>query len=123
MEREFISLDIFSKLWEDPGLDDNDLKNLEEYLCLNPEAGSIIQHSGGVRKLRWKLRDKGKSGGIRVLYIDFIIYEKIYLLTVYPKSKKEDMTEKEKKIIKQLVNELKEELSRRKHKWLNHIKN
>ena len=61
MEREFISLDIFNKLWEDLGLDDNNLKDLQEYLCLNPEAGNIIQHTGGVRKLRWSLRNKGKS--------------------------------------------------------------
>jgi hypothetical protein len=113
MEREFISLDIFNRLWEDLGLTDNDLKDLQEFLCINPEAGSVIQHTGGVRKLRWSLRDKGKSGGARILYVDFIMHEKIYLLTVYPKSKKENISEKEKKTIKELVTKLKEELRRK----------
>ena len=115
MEREFINLDIFNKLWEDLGLTDDDLRNLQEYLCINPESGKVIKNTGGVRKLRWTLRKKGKSGGIRILYIDFLIYEKLYLLMVYPKSKKEDITEKEKKIIKNLVINLKNELKGNKN--------
>ena len=60
------------------------------------------------------MKGKGKRGGIRVLYIDFLFYEKIYLLVAYPKSKKENITEKEKKAIKKLVNELKDELRRKR---------
>ncbi len=67
MKVEFISFDIFNKLWESLGLTDNDLKDLQEYLIINSESGTIIQGTGGVRKLRWALNNKGKSGGIRVL--------------------------------------------------------
>ena len=114
MNREFISLDIFSRLWEGLGLNDDDLMELQEHLNIYPETGEIIKKTGGVRKMRWAVKNKGKRGGIRVLYIDFISYEKIYLLMVYPKSKKENITDNEKKVIRKLVEELKNELRRKK---------
>lgn len=113
MNREFICLDIFNRLWEDLGLTDDDLKELQEHLNLYPEDGKIIQNTGGVRKIRWAFKGKGKSGGFRVLYIDFIVYEKIYLLMAYQKNKNENITAKEKVVIKKLVNELKNELRRK----------
>jgi len=115
MNREFISLEIFDKLWVDLGLNDDDLKELQEHLSIYPETGEIIKKTGGVRKMRWALKSKGKRGGIRILYIDFIWYEKIYLLMVYPKSKKENITDNEKKVIRKLVEELKNELRRKKN--------
>jgi hypothetical protein len=114
MKVEFVSFDVFNKIWDDLGLTDDDLKDLQEYLIINPETGSVIQGTGGVRKIRWALRNTGKSGGIRVLYIDFIVYEKIYLLMAYPKNQKDNISDKEKKIIKQLVTDLKNELRRKK---------
>ena len=114
MKVEFVSFDVFNKIWDDLGLTDDDLKDLQEYLIINPETGSVIQGTGGVRKIRWALRNTGKSGGIRVLYIDFIVYEKIYLLMTYPKNQKDNISDKGKKIIKQLVTDLKNELRRKK---------
>jgi hypothetical protein len=113
MKIEFVSFDIFNKFWNDLGLTDDNLRELEEYLITNPGTGSVIQGTGGVRKLRWAIKNKGKSGGIRILYIDFIYYEKIYLLTAYQKSQKDNIDENEKKIIKQLVSDLKNELRRK----------
>lgn len=115
MKVEFVSFNLFNKIWEDLELTDDDLKDLQEYLIMNPESGSMVQGTGGVRKLRWALKNRGKSGGIRILYIDFIVYEKIYLLMAYPKNVKENISEKEKKIIKQLVTDLKNELRRKNH--------
>ncbi len=114
MKIEFVSFDVFNKTWDDLGLSDDDLKDLQEYLIINPETGSVIQGTGGVRKIRWALKNRGKSGGIRVLYIDFIVYEKIYLLMAYSKNQKDNISDKEKKIIKQLVTDLKNELRRKK---------
>lgn len=113
MKTEFVTFELFNKLWDNLGLTDDDLRDLEVFLSLYPEAGSIIQGTGGVRKIRWSYRNKGKSGGIRVLYIDFVIHEKIYLLMVYPKNQKENITPQEKVIIKKLVNNLKEELRKK----------
>lgn len=115
MKVEFVSFDVFNRIWDDLGLTDDDLKDLQEYLIINPTTGSVIQGTGGVRKIRWALKNKGKSGGIRVLYIDFIVYEKIYLLMAYPKNQKDNITDKEKKIIKQLVTDLKNELRRKNY--------
>jgi len=114
MNREFISLEIFSKLWDELGLNDDDLNKLQEHLNIYPETGKIITKTGGVRKMRWGVKGKGKRGGIRILYIDFLSYEKIFLLMVYPKSKKENITADEKKAIRKLVQELKNELRRKK---------
>ena len=89
---------------------DEDLRELELYLCKNTDAGNIVKNTGGVRKLRWAIKGKGKSGGIRVIYVDFMVYEKLYLIYVYPKSKKEDISAAEKKEIRKLVNTLENEL-------------
>ena len=41
---------------------------LVDYLAYNPAAGEVIQRTGGVRKLRWGLKGRGKRGGARVIY-------------------------------------------------------
>ncbi len=48
-----------------------------------------MRETGGVRKMRFAFEDRGKSGSVRVIYIDFEVYEKIFLLTAYPKSEKD----------------------------------
>ncbi len=110
MTREFIILPEFDKQWKRLGLNDDDLIHLEEFLCLNPDYGKVIQGTGGLRKLRWAIPGKGKSGGIRILYIDFIIHEKLYLITVFKKNEIVNLNNKEKKeikgLIKILINEL-----------------
>jgi hypothetical protein len=114
MKGEFIELPEFLKRWYEIGLTDDDLIQLELYLCKNPEAGDLIQGTGGLRKLRWSLRGKGKRGGIRTLYIDFAYYEKIYMVTVYTKTKKDSITDNEKKEIRKLIDILEHELKRKK---------
>jgi hypothetical protein len=63
-----------------------------------------------VRKLRWTIPGKGKRGGSRIIYIDFMNHYKTYLLATYKKGEKEILTIDEKKQIKQLVNILKKAL-------------
>ena len=113
MTREFIELPEFLKGWQEAGLNDDDLNKLEIYLCNYPDKGVLIQGTGGLRKLRWKIRDKGKRGGIRILYVDFICFEKIYLIAAYKKSEKEDIKSSEKKEIKKLIESLRHELERK----------
>ena len=83
MTREFIILPEFEKRWKRFELFDDDLRKLQEYLCINPEAGNLIQKTGGLRKLRWALSGKGKSSGIRVLYVDLASFEKLGNLSKY----------------------------------------
>lgn len=89
-------------------------EDLFDYLEAYPEKGDIITGTGGVRKLRWTTgkNNKGKSGGVRVLYH----YSKeilIILIMLYNKNDTENITESEKnelkKLIPQLVRQYKEE--------------
>ena len=109
MVREFITLSVFDKQWASLGLDDNDLASLQESLLESPRAAPVIQGTGGVRKVRFAFRNKGKSGSVRVLYVDLENCTVIYLLFAYAKGTKENITEAEKKAVKELVEGLKDD--------------
>jgi len=110
MTRQFIETFIFAKRWKELGLDDDALMQLQDFILKNPNAGDIIQGTGGVIKLRWKLPDTGKRGGIRILHLDFIYQQKVILLNCYDKSVKDTLTDKEKAAFKELVRKLGKEL-------------
>ena len=73
----------------------------------NPTAGDIIRGTGGARKTRFALLDAGKSGGIRVIYLDVAHKKQTYLLLCYPKSQQDDLSQEQKKQVKALVEALK----------------
>ena len=56
------------------------------WLAFNPEAGAVVTGSGGCRKMRWKLKGRGKSGGVRVIYFNRLAAGTIGLLLIYAKS-------------------------------------
>jgi len=101
--REFVKTHIFDKRWLEMGLTDSDLQQLENFLLKNPNAGDVIQGTGGAVKLRWALPGTSKSDGLRVIYIDLIKAEHVHFLTCYPKSKKDTLTDIEKAAIKEVV--------------------
>jgi mRNA-degrading endonuclease RelE of RelBE toxin-antitoxin system len=80
------------------------LKELADYLQANPEAGDLIQGTGGIRKLRWisPQNNKGKSGGLRIIYHyhDNIV---IILITVYSKSDADNISEADKNNMKKYL--------------------
>ena len=78
-------------LWEKFGLTEDDIVTLEEFLCVNPQTGVVTEGTGRLRKLRWALPNQGESGSIRVVYVDFVRYEKIYLISAYPKNEKGEL--------------------------------
>ena len=85
------------------GMTDTDLRRLQEELLVNPDVGKVMQGTGGVRKLRFAFERHGKSGGVRVIYVDFVVKEKPYLLTAYPKREKDTLTKAERNERKRLV--------------------
>jgi hypothetical protein len=99
----------FDKCWNKLGLTDDDLWELQDYLCLHPESGDINPDTGGLRKLRWGLQTKGKRGGARVIYVDFAYYEKLYLISAYSKSDKDNLTKTEKTEIRKRLKVLEAE--------------
>lgn len=114
MAKEFIYSIIFDRKWFNLNFTDTDLQLFENYLLENPNSGNLIQGTGGLRKIRWALPNRGKSGSVRILYIDFISYEKIYIVDIFTKDQKENLSMSEKNIIKKVVKAIGEEL---KHEW------
>lgn len=112
MNRIFIETPSFTKKWISLGLDDDDLAELQDMLMNNPEAGDIMQGTGGVRKIRIAFSNRGKSGSARVCYVDFAYYEDIYLLWVFAKNEQSNLSDIEKHKIKKLVQQLKQECAR-----------
>lgn len=109
MIREFVYTKPFVACWKAMGLSDEDTKMLEIILLNNTEQGDVIPDTGGARKLRIQLEGRGKRGGARVIYIDVLAKEKLYLLFAYPKNVQEDLTPEQKKQLKQLVDAIKKE--------------
>lgn len=114
MTREFIILPEFDRQWASMGLTDADLKALQEELTVNPSGGSVIQGTAGLRKIRISIGNKGKSKSARVCYVDFVIYEKIYLITAYPKKEKDNLSQNEKNNIKKLIHLLEHTLKEKR---------
>lgn len=86
-------------------LDDEAYRQLQTYLMNEPDAGALIRGSGGVRKVRWGARGKGKSGGVRVIYYWVTAEDQILMLTIYGKGEKEDLSAADLKRIVKLVEE------------------
>lgn len=110
MTRTFVELPLFRSKWKALGLNDDDLKRLQEEILLDPKLGAVIQGTGGIRKMRFAFEHRGKSGSVRVIYIDFEVYEKIYLLTAYPKNEKDNLTKEERNELRELVRVLEHQL-------------
>ena len=101
MDRTFIQTSEFSRKW-----DDEDLRLLELEILKNPNKFPIMQGTGGLRKARIALDNKGKSGGARVCFVDFVLAETIYLITVYGKKEKDNLSKEERNEIRKLIDAL-----------------
>lgn len=102
----FIESKNFERLRADY-LTDEEYRELQNFLIQQPHAGDVIQGTGGLRKLRWKLSNKGKRGGIRIIYLFLNNKDHIHFLTLYSKNEATDLTSDQKKILKQIVEEIK----------------
>ena len=70
-------------------------QSIINYLASHPSAGEIMQGTGGIRKLRWSAQGKGKSGGVRVIYYYHNETIPLFLLSVFGKSEKANLTKAE----------------------------
>jgi mRNA-degrading endonuclease RelE of RelBE toxin-antitoxin system len=86
----FIETVLFTKLVKEY-LSDEEYGQLQRALILDPEAGAVIKGSGGVRKIRWAGKGRGKRGGFRVIYFIRRSNEVIWMLTMYPKNVKDSI--------------------------------
>ncbi|HHB94464.1 MAG TPA: hypothetical protein ENK88_04895 [Campylobacterales bacterium] len=81
-------------------LTDDEYRVFQNYLLKNPKSGDVIKGSGGLRKIRWKIKGHGKSGGIRNIYYYHEEDSLILMIFVYKKSKTEDLTPKQIEILR-----------------------
>ena len=112
MLRTFIEVPLFTKRWKEIGLNDDDLLVLQIMLLKDPASGPVMEGTGGIRKVRFPIENRGKSSSVRVCYTDFEEYEVTYLITAFTKNEQENLSASEKAVLKKLVKALKEEASR-----------
>jgi hypothetical protein len=98
----FIEALLFTRYLPDY-LEDDEYRELQNFLMRQPDAGDLIQGTGGLRKLRWSLDNKGKRGGIRVIYYWHVGDDQIYFFTLFGKNETSDLSAKEKKALKQML--------------------
>ena len=103
---------MFTKRWKEIGLNDDDLLVLQIMLLKDPASGPVMEGTGGIRKVRFPIDNRGKSGSVRVCYTDFEEYEVTYLITAFTKNEQENLSASEKAVLKKLVKALKEEAGR-----------
>lgn len=88
-------------------LSQSERSDVIDYVAATPKAGDLIQGTGGVRKLRWARGGRGKSGGVRVIYYFHSEALPLYLLTVFGKGEKADLSQAERNELAKLVQILK----------------
>lgn len=79
----------------------------ENEIVAAPEKWSVVSGTGGIRKARAARGNAGKSGGVRIMYYFWLNEEAVYLLDIYAKNEKENLSEAEKKLLKGIIKELK----------------
>ncbi|WP_310607198.1 type II toxin-antitoxin system RelE/ParE family toxin [Buttiauxella brennerae] len=97
----FIETPIFTED-VDTLLTEEEYRLFQVFLTLSPESGDLIPQTGGLRKVRWLAKNKGKRGGVRVIYFHKNVDSTIRLLLIYPKGIKDDLSEIEKRFLRQM---------------------
>ena len=112
MDAVFIELPPFTRFLPDY-LDDEGYRGLQKAMMQNPEAGKVIEGTGGLRKMRYAdtRRGKGRRGGLRVIYFWWDGGHQFWLFSLYDKDEVDDLSAREKKLLREM---LKDELEARR---------
>jgi hypothetical protein len=104
MKATFVELSPFRKYRGDY-LDDDQYRELQYELMANPEAGDVIKGAGGLRKMRFgdKRRGKGKRGGLRVIYYYWVGGLQFWMFTVYNKDEMDDLSNDDRRALSELL--------------------
>ena len=97
-----IETPIFTKRLMDV-MTDEEYRLLQMHLLNKPDAGIVIQGSGGLRKLRWSAKGHGKSGGVRIIYYWFVAQDTILLLFPYAKNERTDLTSEQLQQLRKII--------------------
>lgn len=102
---QFIETGVFTRLIKQL-MSDDEYRSLQEAMIVQPDIGSLIKGTGGLRKFRWGVKGAGKRGGSRVIYYWQVSEDTFYMLYTYTKNQQSDLTETQKKVLAQLVREI-----------------
>jgi len=101
---EIVESSSFTKYVRDYFTDD-EYREFQNFILASPEFGDLIQGTGGFRKVRWSdpTRQKGKRGGVRIIYYFFDSDHQIWLISIYDKNEMADLKPAEKKQLKEAI--------------------
>ena len=101
MKLIFVETPVFSRLRSEY-LSEESFQALQIALLEHPEVGDVMPGTGGLRKLRWedKQRGKGKRGGLRIVYFHLAGHRQIWFFTLYSKGEVDDLSASEKVALK-----------------------
>jgi hypothetical protein len=86
-------------------MEDREYGELQAELVARPDSGKVIPGGGGIRKLRWAGKGRGKRGGARIIYYWFAGPRKLLMLFAYPKTMQADLTRKQLQTLRHIVKE------------------
>ncbi len=85
-------------------ISEEEKQEIINYLAVHTETGIVMKGTGGIRKLRWAIGNKGKSGGVRIVYYYHNKHMPLFLLSLFGKSKKANLTKSERNGLAKLTN-------------------
>ena len=102
----FLETSIFTEVVTE-AMDDDSYQRLQVHLTEHPNAGDLIRHSGGLRKIRWSGSGRGKRGGTRTIYY-WDAGDRILMLYLYKKNERSDLTPAQLAVLKTITEDFKE---------------
>jgi mRNA-degrading endonuclease RelE of RelBE toxin-antitoxin system len=84
-------------------LPDDDYRLLQQALVVRPDAGRLIRGTGGLRKLRWAAKGRGKRGGARIVYYWHVRGDRLLMLLAYAKGEQDDLTPRQQAVLRKIV--------------------
>jgi hypothetical protein len=99
---EFVYTPLFERTRGDL-LTDEEVWQIEDKLLELPDAGDVMEGTGGVRKLRIALHGRGKRGSARLIYLHVRVRQTIYLIMAFAKNAQANLTDEQRKVVRQIA--------------------
>ena len=84
-------------------LSDDEYRLLQQDLVARPDAGRLIRGTGGLRKVRWATKGRGKRGGARIVYYWHAAGDRLLMLLAYAKGEQDDLTPRQRAVLRKIV--------------------
>lgn len=108
-----IETESYLRAAKDAQMSAEEMTSAVDLVAADPEAGDVMQGTGGVRKARLAGRGKGRSGGYRIVWYYGGGDIPVFLLTVFGKGEKANLTQGERNALRSLTGTLRESLGAR----------